>query len=92
MKKRNKPGRPPTSLAPPPTQQDFGRTWWGEQWIGSLERFAAPQKWKEGKHLAWARLVTDIGIEKGRVAAQVSDFSGKAYGVKLSLAPFTSEQ
>ena len=92
MKKRNKSGHPAIGLGPPPSQQDFGRTWWGEQWIGSLERFAQPHKWKEAKHLAWARLVTDIGIEKGRVAAQVSDFTGKAYSVRLSLAPFTAEQ
>ncbi len=94
MKKKHKSGRP-GKLAPPPPppqQQGFGRTWWGEQWILSLQRFAAEYKWKEGKHLALARLVTDIGIEKGRVAAQVSDFSGKSYAVRLSLAPFTAEQ
>jgi uncharacterized Zn finger protein len=91
MKKRNKSGRP-IQATTPQAQHEFGRTWWGEQWIGSLERFAPPYKWKEGKHLAWARLVTDIGIEKGRVAAQVGDFTGQSYAVKLSLAPFAAEQ
>lgn len=91
MKKRKKSGRP-SKIAPPQRQQEFGRTWWGAQWIGSLERFAPTHKWHEGKHLAWARLVTDIGVEKGRVAAQVSDFTGKSYAVKLSLAPFSAEQ
>lgn len=76
----------------PQSKQDFGQTWWGEQWVGSLERFALPYKWKEGKHLAWARQVLDIGIEKGLVTARVGDFAGNSYAVKLSLAQFSTEQ
>jgi uncharacterized Zn finger protein len=74
------------------SKEDFGRTWWGEQWVGSLERFAQPIKWQEGKHLAWARQVLDIGIEKGLVTARVGDFAGQSYPVKLRLAQFTPEQ
>lgn len=91
MKRKSKSGRA-ARFVPLQTQKDFGRTWWGAQWIGSLERFAPPFKWQEGKHLAWARLVKDIGIEKGNVTAQVCDFAGKSYAVKLSLIPFSQEQ
>ena len=28
-------------------QPEFGRTWWGAQWIGALERFVQPFKWGE---------------------------------------------
>ena len=71
---------------------EFGRTWWGAQWIGALERFAQPYKWNEGKHLALARQVLDIGVEKGLVTAKVSDFTKQTFPVKLSLATFTAEQ
>ena len=91
QRKTGKPGLNATGINSQ-SKEDFGRTWWGEQWVGSLERFAPPFKWKEGKHLAWARQVLDIGIEKGLVTARVGDFAGKSYAVKLSLAPFTAEQ
>ncbi len=97
MKKRNKiqkTGVPTPRAAGVHTQSRgvFGSTWWGAEWVGSLERFATPHKWQEGKHLACGRQVLDIGVEKGYVTASVGDFTGHTYAVKLSLSPFTNEQ
>ncbi len=71
----------------------FGQTWWGKQWITTLESFDISEKITRGKSYARKGQVTDLVITaKKGVAAKVQGSRVRPYKVSITLTPYTKDQ
>ncbi|MEI7694339.1 MAG: SWIM zinc finger family protein [Chlorobium sp.] len=71
----------------------FGQTWWGKQWITTLESFDISDRITRGKSYARKGQVTDLVITaKKGVAAKVQGSRVRPYKVSISLTPYSKEQ
>lgn len=68
-------------------RRDFGRTWWGKAWVGALEGRAVhdPNRLSRGRTYARKGTVGPVGIEAGRVVAQVHGSRPEPYEVLLQV-------
>lgn len=68
----------------------FGQTWWGKQWITTLEHFNIGERITRGKSYARKGQVTDLVITaKKGVAAKVQGSRARPYKVSITLTPYT---
>ncbi len=68
----------------------FGLTWWGKQWITTLEHFNIGERITRGKSYARKGQVTDLVITaKKGVVAKVQGSRVRPYKVSITLAPYT---
>ena len=71
----------------------FGQTWWGKQWITTLENFAIGERIVRGKSYARKGQVTDLVITaKKGVSAKVQGSRVRPYKVSIALTPYSKEQ
>ena len=78
---------------PPPERgikvKEIGATWWGQRWIGALERFSSNYQNRLARGRAYARAgrVHDLEVKPGRVTARVTGSRASPYKVTLRIAP-----
>ena len=71
----------------------FGQTWWGKEWITTLESFEIGERITRGKSYARKGQVTDLVITaKKGVAARVQGSRVRPYKVSITLTPYSKEQ
>ena len=68
----------------------FGQTWWGKQWITTLEHFNIGERITRGKSYARKGQVTDLVITaKKGVLAKVQGSRVRPYKVSITLTPYS---
>jgi uncharacterized Zn finger protein len=81
---------------PPPPDgvrvKKLGVTWWGQRWIGSLERFSREYLSRLGRGRSYARggRVHDLKIVPGKVTALVTGSETMPYEVSISMEAFSA--
>lgn len=66
----------------------FGKTWWGEQWLNTLSNIDYDNRLPRGKSYANKGAVTKIDIKENRVTAKVAGSHKTPYKVDIILPPF----
>lgn len=68
--------------------QSFGKTWWGEQWLNSLNNIDYSNRLPRGSSYARKGAVTKIDIKENQIHAKVAGSRPKPYQVDIILPPF----
>ena len=72
--------------------QQYGRTWWGQQWLQSLDRIDFSNRLPRGKSYANTGKVKNIDIENHIIRAEVKGTNPKPYQISIIAPPFTEKQ
>ncbi|MDZ7933495.1 MAG: DEAD/DEAH box helicase [Emticicia sp.] len=70
----------------------YGKTWWGQQWLNSLSKIDNSNRLPRGRTYANKGAVKDIEIEKNAIAAKVQGSAPRPYKVKVSVPIFSETQ
>jgi len=70
--------------------QNFGKTWWGEQWLKALNNIDYSNRLPRGSSYARKGAVEKISIQENRIHAKVSGSRPKPYNVDIVLPPFST--
>ncbi len=70
----------------------FGRTWWGEQWLKSLDRIDFSNRLPRGRSYANKGMVASVKINENMVQAKVKGSRPKPYDITLIVPPFFDEE
>jgi uncharacterized Zn finger protein len=68
----------------------FAASWWARRWIGVLEALDLGGRLARGRSYARRGQVLSIGVEKGRVEAQVQGSRPEPYAVSLEVGTLSS--
>lgn len=68
--------------------QSFGKTWWGLQWLNSLNNIDYSNRLPRGSSYARNGAVNKISINENHINAKVSGSRPKPYTVDIILPPF----
>jgi SNF2 family DNA or RNA helicase/uncharacterized Zn finger protein len=68
--------------------QSFGKTWWGQQWLNSLNNIDHSNRLPRGSSYARKGAVQKISINENRINAKVAGSRPKPYSVDIILPPF----
>lgn len=66
----------------------FGKTWWGQQWLNALNNIDYSNRLPRGSSYARKGAVTKIDIQDNRIRAKVAGSRPKPYNVDIILPPF----
>jgi SNF2 family DNA or RNA helicase/uncharacterized Zn finger protein len=69
----------------------YGRTWWGEQWLRALDRIDFSNRLPRGKSYANKGMVESIKINENTIQAKVKGSRPRPYAVTLIVPPFFEE-
>ncbi|GHT77821.1 helicase [Bacteroidia bacterium] len=72
--------------------EKFGKTWWGEHWLRSLENVDYDNRLPRGASYARSGHVKDIKITENQIVAKVSGSRPTPYKVTIIVPPFFEEQ
>ena len=70
----------------------FGKTWWGEHWLRSLENVDYDNRLPRGASYARNGYVKDAGIKGNQIASKVAGSRPRPYNVTIIVPPFFEEQ
>ncbi|MDR3328380.1 MAG: SWIM zinc finger family protein, partial [Prevotellaceae bacterium] len=70
----------------------FGKTWWGEHWLCSLENVDYDNRLPRGASYARSGHVRDIKIRENQIVAKVAGSRPTPYKVTIIVPPFFEEQ
>lgn len=70
----------------------FGRTWWGEHWLRSLENVDYDNRLPRGASYARNGYVKDIKTKGNQIVAKVSGSRPRPYNVNIIVPPFFENQ
>lgn len=70
----------------------FGRTWWGEHWLRSLENVDYDNRLPRGASYARNGYVKDIRIKGNQIASKVAGSRPRPYNVTIIVPPYFEEQ
>jgi SNF2 family DNA or RNA helicase/uncharacterized Zn finger protein len=70
----------------------YGRTWWGEQWLKSLDRIDFSNRLPRGRSYATKGMVASISISENLIRAKVKGSRPKPYDVSIVVPPFFDEE
>ena len=70
----------------------YGKTWWGQQWLNSLSKIDNSNRLPRGKTYANNGAVKNIEIDTNAISAQVQGSASRPYKVMVSVPIFTSSQ
>ena len=70
----------------------FGKTWWGEHWLRSLENVDYDNRLPRGASYARNGYVKEVKIKENQIAARVAGSRPTPYKVNLIVPPFFEEQ
>ena len=66
----------------------YGRTWWGTQWLRALDRIDFSNRLPRGKSYANKGMVASIAIHENTITAKVKGSRPKPYDIKIIVPPF----
>ncbi len=66
----------------------FGKTWWGEQWLNSLNNIDYSNRLPRGASYARKGAVETIKIQGNRISAKVKGTRPRPYNVDIIMPPF----
>jgi SNF2 family DNA or RNA helicase/uncharacterized Zn finger protein len=69
----------------------FGNTWWGQQWLGALDRIDFSNRLPRGKSYANKGAVTSIKIKGNQIEAKVQGTRKTPYKVSIIVPPYYEE-
>ncbi|MDR2853762.1 MAG: DEAD/DEAH box helicase [Prevotellaceae bacterium] len=72
--------------------EKFGKTWWGEHWLRSLENVDYDNRLPRGASYARNGYVKDIKIKDNQIVAKVAGSRPSPYKVTIIVPPFFEEQ
>ncbi|KAA1243399.1 DEAD/DEAH box helicase [Aquimarina sp. RZ0] len=72
--------------------QQFGKTWWGEQFLKALSQIDYSNRLPRGKTYARKGTVKDIRITKNIIEAKVKGSRPRPYTIKITIPAFSSSQ
>ena len=72
--------------------EKFGKTWWGEHWLRSLENVDYDNRLPRGASYARSGHVKDIKISGNQIVAKVAGSRSTPYKVTIIVPPFFAEQ
>jgi len=70
----------------------FGKTWWGEHWLRSLQNVDYDNRLPRGASYARNGYVKDVKIKGNHIAAKVAGSRPRPYNVTIIVPPFFEEQ
>ncbi len=70
----------------------FGKTWWGEHWLRSLENVDYDNRLPRGASYARNGYVKDVKIKGNQIAAKVAGSRPRPYNVTIIVPPFFEDQ
>lgn len=70
----------------------FGKTWWGQQWLNSLNNIDYSNRLPRGSSYARKGAVVKIDIKDNHIQAKVSGSQPRPYNVNIILPPFFDPQ
>jgi uncharacterized Zn finger protein/ERCC4-related helicase len=71
---------------------NFGKTWWGEHWLRSLDNIDYDNRLPRGASYARSGHVKDVKIKENQIIAKVAGSRPSPYKVNLIVPPFFEEQ
>ena len=71
---------------------DFGRTWWGQQWLQSLNRIDFSNRLERGNRYAKNGSVKSINIRGNQIEAKVQGSQRKPYSISIVVPPFFEKE
>ncbi len=74
------------------TKQQYGRTWWGQQWLRALDRIDFDNRLERGRSYARKGAVLDMQVNDNQIEARVKGSRPKPYSVNIVVPPFFEEQ
>lgn len=72
--------------------QQFGKTWWGEQFLQALAQIDYSNRLPRGKTYARKGTVKDIRITKNSIEAKVKGSRPRPYNVEITIPTFDSSE
>ncbi len=70
----------------------FGKTWWGEHWLRSLQNVDYDNRLPRGASYARNGYVKEVKIKGNHIAAKVAGSRPRPYNVTIIVPPFFEEQ
>jgi len=70
----------------------YGRTWWGEQWLKALDRIDFSNRLPRGRSYANKGMVTSIKITENRITAKVKGSRPRPYDITIVVPPFFDKE
>lgn len=70
----------------------FGKTWWGQQWLNSLNNIDYSNRLSRGSSYARKGAITQINIKDNQINAKVAGSRPKPYTVDIILPPFSTPE
>jgi len=70
----------------------FGKTWWGEHWLRSLENVDYDNRLPRGASYARNGYVKEVKIKGNQISAKVAGSRPRPYNVTIIVPPFFEEQ
>lgn len=70
----------------------YGRTWWGEQWLKSLDRIDFANRLPRGRSYANKGMVSAIKINENVILAKVQGSRPRPYDINIVLPPFFEKE
>jgi len=71
---------------------DFGKEWWGKQWIAAMNALQGEGRLDRGKSYARTGKVRELQIGKGLAYAKVQGSSPRPYQTAVELTAFTDQE
>lgn len=72
--------------------EQYGRTWWGQQWLKSLDRIDFTNRLPRGNAYAKKGMVASINIIENSIKAKVKGSRPKPYDINIVVPPFFDEE
>jgi uncharacterized Zn finger protein len=73
-------------------KEEFGKTWWGAQWLTAIGKLDYTNRIARGKAYARNGSVLSLKIEQGIIQAVVEGNRPTPYKVSMSMTTFSPEQ
>lgn len=71
-------------------RKKYGTTWWGKQWLNSLNNIDNSNRLPRGRSYANKGAVLEINFNQNEIDALVQGSRRKPYKVKIQVSPFTA--
>jgi hypothetical protein len=91
---RSEPSYRPPAAKGAGARRGFGKTWWGDAWVGALEGRARldPNRLPRGRGYARSGAVLEVGVEPGVVHASVQGSRRDPYDVTVRVRMFDDDE
>ena len=70
----------------------YGRTWWGEQWLKALDRIDFSNRIPRGRSYANKGMVDSVIINENMIGAKVKGSRPKPYDITIVVPPFFDQE